>query len=155
MKHAMILGYVGAVLGLVGVVATWNLGLGPRWYPIALAGLAIPQCWLGGNCSCRRRARMRIRSGALCRRRGDGAAGVAPAAGRSPRSAPAILTALSHRGQGFVTDATTRAARDASRYDLTLTLIVDPALDRSPSSSAIGPCFFARLAVSGRRLDRA
>ena len=37
------------VLGLVGVVATWNLGLGPRWYPIALAVLAIPQCWVGGK----------------------------------------------------------------------------------------------------------
>jgi hypothetical protein len=46
--HAMILGYVGVALGLVGVVATWNLGLGPRWYPISLAVLAIPQCWLGG-----------------------------------------------------------------------------------------------------------
>ena len=31
MKHSMILGAVGTVLGLVGVVATWNLGLGPRW----------------------------------------------------------------------------------------------------------------------------
>ena len=49
MKHAMILGLVGVVLGLVGVVATWNLGLGPRWYPIALAVLAIPQCWAGGK----------------------------------------------------------------------------------------------------------
>ena len=49
MKHAMILGYVGVVLGLVGVVATWNQGLGPRWYPIALAVLAIPQCWAGGK----------------------------------------------------------------------------------------------------------
>ena len=49
MKHAMILGYVGVVLGLVGVVATWNLGLGPRWYPIALVVLAIPQCWTGGR----------------------------------------------------------------------------------------------------------
>ena len=49
MKHAMILGYVGTVLGLVGVVVTWNLGLGPRWYPIALAVLAIPQCWVGGK----------------------------------------------------------------------------------------------------------
>ena len=48
MKHAMILGYVGVVLGLVGVAATWNLGLGPRWYPIALVVLAIPQCWAGG-----------------------------------------------------------------------------------------------------------
>ena len=49
MKHAIILGYVGIVLGLVGVVATWNLGLGPRWYPIALSVLAIPQCWVGGK----------------------------------------------------------------------------------------------------------
>ena len=49
MKHAMILGYVGAVLGLVGVVATWNLGLGPRWYPISLVVLALPQCWAGGK----------------------------------------------------------------------------------------------------------
>jgi hypothetical protein len=49
MKHALILGVVGTVLGLVGVVATWNLGLGPRWYPIALAALAIPQCWVGGK----------------------------------------------------------------------------------------------------------
>jgi hypothetical protein len=49
MKHAMILGVVGTVLGLAGLVATWNLGLGPRWYPIALAVLAIPQCWAGGK----------------------------------------------------------------------------------------------------------
>ena len=49
LKHAMILGYVGVVLGLVGLVATWNLGLGPRWYPIALVVLAIPQCWAGGK----------------------------------------------------------------------------------------------------------
>jgi hypothetical protein len=49
MKHAMILGYVGVALGLIGVVATWNLGLGPRWYPIALVALAIPQCWAGGK----------------------------------------------------------------------------------------------------------
>jgi len=49
MKHAMILGYAGVVLGLVGIVATWNLGLGPRWYPILLVVLAIPQCWAGGR----------------------------------------------------------------------------------------------------------
>ncbi|TMQ53401.1 MAG: hypothetical protein E6K74_09340 [Candidatus Eisenbacteria bacterium] len=49
MKHAIILGCVGVVLGLVGVLATWNLELGPRWYPIALAVLAIPQCWVGGK----------------------------------------------------------------------------------------------------------
>ena len=49
MKHAIVLGLVGTVLGLVGVVATRNLGLGPRWYPIVLAVLAIPQCWVGGR----------------------------------------------------------------------------------------------------------
>ena len=48
-KHAMILGYVGTALGASGVITTWNLALGPRWYPIALAVLAIPQCWLGGT----------------------------------------------------------------------------------------------------------
>ena len=48
MKHALMLGYVGVVLGLVGLVTTWNMGLGPRWYPIALVVLAIPQCWAGG-----------------------------------------------------------------------------------------------------------
>jgi hypothetical protein len=48
MYHALLLGCVGTVLGLIGVMATWNLGLGPRWYPISLAVLAIPQCWAGG-----------------------------------------------------------------------------------------------------------
>ena len=48
MRHAIILGCIGVVLGLMGVVATWNLDLGPRWYPISLPVLAIPQCWLGG-----------------------------------------------------------------------------------------------------------
>jgi hypothetical protein len=45
----MILGYVGTALGLVGLAATWNLGLGPKWYPVALVVLAIPQCWAGGR----------------------------------------------------------------------------------------------------------
>ena len=49
LKHAVILGLVGTVLGFVGVIVTWNAGMGPRWYPIALTVLAIPQCWLGGR----------------------------------------------------------------------------------------------------------
>jgi hypothetical protein len=49
MKHAIILGAVGVVLALVGVVATWNAGLGPRWYPILLVVLALPQCWAGAK----------------------------------------------------------------------------------------------------------
>lgn len=49
MHHAMLLGYIGIVLGLIGVAATWNAGMGPRWYPMALVVLAVPQCWLGGR----------------------------------------------------------------------------------------------------------
>ena len=49
MKHAMILGAIGTVLGLVGVIATWNRSLGPRWYPISHVVLALPECWLGGK----------------------------------------------------------------------------------------------------------
>ena len=49
LKHALILGLVGTILALVGVAATWNLGLGPRWYPIALVVLAVPQSWAGGR----------------------------------------------------------------------------------------------------------
>jgi hypothetical protein len=49
MKHALVLGAIGAFFGLVGVVVTWNMGLGPHWYPIALMVLAIPQCWAGGK----------------------------------------------------------------------------------------------------------
>src|SRR6516165_5669456 len=30
MRHAMALGVIGTAAGLVGIVATWNLGLGPR-----------------------------------------------------------------------------------------------------------------------------
>jgi hypothetical protein len=49
MKHAMTLGLVGVVLATVGAVATWNLGLGPRWYPVSLIVCAIPQCWAGAR----------------------------------------------------------------------------------------------------------
>ena len=48
LRHALILGVVGVVLALVGAIATWNLGLGPRWYPLSLVVLAVPQCWAGG-----------------------------------------------------------------------------------------------------------
>lgn len=53
MKHAMWLGAIGTVLGIVGIVATWNLGMGPRWYPIAIAVLGLPECWLGATLAAR------------------------------------------------------------------------------------------------------
>lgn len=55
LQHALVLGPVGTAFGLISVVATWNKGLGPHWYPIALAVLSVPQCWLGGWWYCRAR----------------------------------------------------------------------------------------------------
>lgn len=49
MKHAMILGTLGMIVAIAGVITTWNLGLGPRWYPIALVVLALPQSWAGAK----------------------------------------------------------------------------------------------------------
>ncbi len=49
MKHALILGAIGTVLGAMGAAATVNKGLGPAWYPLSLAVLAVPQCWAGGR----------------------------------------------------------------------------------------------------------
>jgi|SRR5690242_4339688 len=49
MTHVLILGGLGVVVGLIGLLATWNMGLGPRWYPVALMVLAIPQAWAGGK----------------------------------------------------------------------------------------------------------
>jgi hypothetical protein len=50
MDHAMIGGFIGLALSLVGAVVTWNRGpeFGPHWYPIALVVLALPTAWLGG-----------------------------------------------------------------------------------------------------------
>ena len=49
MKHALLLGTIGTVLGTLGVIASWGSKLGPAWYPIALAALAIPQSWVGAR----------------------------------------------------------------------------------------------------------
>ncbi len=49
MGHALIGGLVGLIVNTISTVATWNSGLGPHWYPIALAVLAMPSAWLGGK----------------------------------------------------------------------------------------------------------
>jgi len=51
MGHALALGVVGAVIGTVGAVATWNAGpaFGPRWYPLSLIPLAVACAWVGGR----------------------------------------------------------------------------------------------------------
>jgi hypothetical protein len=49
MKHALAQGGLGVVLCVAAAVATWNNPtMGPHWYPIALAIIALPCAWLGG-----------------------------------------------------------------------------------------------------------
>ena len=48
MRHVWILGTIGFVFGVIGVIATLPLNLGPSWYPIAIAVTALPCAWLGG-----------------------------------------------------------------------------------------------------------
>lgn len=51
MSHALILGFAGFVVSIVGAAVTWNKGpaFGPHWYPVALIVLAIPTAWVGGK----------------------------------------------------------------------------------------------------------
>ncbi len=51
MQHALVGGFVGLVVSIVGAAATWNKGpaFGPHWYPLALIVLAMPQAWAGGQ----------------------------------------------------------------------------------------------------------
>jgi len=50
MRLAMILGWIGLVVNLLGLIAAWNRPeLGPHWYPFALTLLALPGAWFGGR----------------------------------------------------------------------------------------------------------
>ena len=42
MLHALILGFIGLFLSTAAAVVTIPMNLGPAWYPIALAVLAVP-----------------------------------------------------------------------------------------------------------------
>ena len=54
MRHVIVVGVIGTIAGTAGLVATWNLGFGPRWYPLALAISGFPCVWLGGALFARR-----------------------------------------------------------------------------------------------------
>ena len=51
MQHALVGGFLGLVVSIVGSAVTWNKGpaFGPHWYPLALIVLAMPQAWAGGK----------------------------------------------------------------------------------------------------------
>ncbi len=44
MRYVLILGLIGLVVGTLAAIATIPMKLGPAWYPIALALLALPLC---------------------------------------------------------------------------------------------------------------
>jgi hypothetical protein len=46
--HALALGVVGVAASTVGAVVTWNMPIGPHWYPLALIAVAIPCAYAGG-----------------------------------------------------------------------------------------------------------
>jgi hypothetical protein len=48
MNHVLVLSLIGVVIGTAGVFGTWNLQMGPHWYPIAIAVTAFPCTWVGG-----------------------------------------------------------------------------------------------------------
>jgi hypothetical protein len=49
LQHALIAGLCGLVVCTLGAAATWNRGLGPHWYSLALIALSVPPAWVGGK----------------------------------------------------------------------------------------------------------
>ena len=49
LRYVIILGVIGLVMSTLAAIATIPMKLGPAWYPIALAVLALPCVWLGGK----------------------------------------------------------------------------------------------------------
>ena len=48
MRHALILGFIGLPLSVLGVIGALRMNLGPVWYPVALMVTTLPCAWLGG-----------------------------------------------------------------------------------------------------------
>jgi hypothetical protein len=51
LKHALVLGSIGALAALAGLLATLGRGpeFGPLWYPLVLVLTSLPCCWLGAK----------------------------------------------------------------------------------------------------------
>jgi hypothetical protein len=48
MKHVLVGGLIGILLGVAGVVGAMKIPVGPIWYPVAIAVTGFPSVWLGG-----------------------------------------------------------------------------------------------------------
>jgi hypothetical protein len=47
MKHVIIIGVIGTILGILGSVAMWDQAV--PWYNIAIILISLPSAWLGGK----------------------------------------------------------------------------------------------------------
>lgn len=47
MRHAMIIGYIGLVLSILGAVVMWDKAV--AWYNISIILIALPCAWIGGK----------------------------------------------------------------------------------------------------------
>jgi hypothetical protein len=47
MKHVIIIGTIGTILGILGSVAMWDQAV--SWYNIAIIVISLPSAWLGGK----------------------------------------------------------------------------------------------------------
>lgn len=54
MAHALALGGVGIVVGIIGAVATWDTWT--HWYSLAIIAVVLPSSWLGAYLRLRQRA---------------------------------------------------------------------------------------------------
>lgn len=55
LKHALVLGWIGAAASFAGLLATYGRGpeFGPLWYPLVLVLTSLPCCWLGAKLAAR------------------------------------------------------------------------------------------------------
>jgi hypothetical protein len=47
MRHAMILGILGLVIGTIGTIVMWDVP--PHWYSIGVALISVPCAWTGAK----------------------------------------------------------------------------------------------------------
>jgi hypothetical protein len=57
MVHVMVIGSIGFVGSLIATIMTWNMPIGPHWYPIIITITALPSAWLGGKLNAMRAGR--------------------------------------------------------------------------------------------------
>jgi hypothetical protein len=56
--HSLVLGLIGLALSTAAAVVTIPMDIGPAWYPIALAVVAVPCAWIGGALAERRASKL-------------------------------------------------------------------------------------------------